>query len=112
LAAKNSKSWETVRGQKPLNEKRVAAYERVMDAEQLIAEARYRRGVSHAAITDALAVSEPDGSGIEQEEDLYLSILGRYVEALGGHLEVRAVFPEETINLLREPDQAGASDSS
>jgi hypothetical protein len=26
------------------------------------------------------------------------------VAALGGHLEVTAVFPEETITLLREPE--------
>ena len=30
----------------------------------------------------------------------------RYVAALGGHLEVRAVFPEETVTLLREPAPA------
>ncbi len=110
MAANRAKSWETVRRQKPVSEKRVAAYERVMDAEQLIAEARYRRGVSHAAITDALAVSERDGSDTTQEDDAYLSILGRYVEALGGYLEVRAVFPEEAITLLRQPDDQSASD--
>lgn len=110
MAANHAKSWETVRRQKPVNEKRVAAYERVLDAEQRIAEARYRRGVSHGAITDALAVSEPEGSDVEQEDDVYLSILGRYVEALGGYLEVRAVFPEEAITLLRQPDDQSASD--
>jgi hypothetical protein len=34
---------------------------------------------------------------------VYLDALMRYVAALGGHLEVRAVFPDETITLLREP---------
>jgi hypothetical protein len=58
-------------------------------------------------IANALEVSQPNVSRIEQEDDVYLSTLARYVSALGGHLEVLAVFPEETITLLREPDEAG-----
>jgi transcriptional regulator with XRE-family HTH domain len=99
-----SKSWRTVRGQRPLNERRVAAYKRLMDAELRLSELRSRRGLSQSAIAEALAVSQPNISRIEQEDDVYLSTLSRYVAALGGHLEVRAVFPDETITLLREPN--------
>lgn len=98
-----ARSWRTVRGQRPLNEGRVAAYRRLMDAELRLAEARRRRGVSQAAIAQALEVSQPNVSRIEQQDDVYLSTVARYVAALGGHLEVQAVFPEETITLLREP---------
>jgi hypothetical protein len=108
LASKFTKGWQTVRGQKPLNEQRVAAYERLMDAEEQIAQARSERGVSPATIDEALAASEPADSEMgpdeEPEEDLYLAMLARFVAALGGHLEVNAVFPEETITLRREPD--------
>ena len=99
-----SKSWRTVRGQRPLNERRVAAYRGLMDAEQRLSELRSRRGFSQSAVAEALAVTQPNVSRIEQEDDVYLSTLARYVEALGGCLEVRAVFPEETIVLLRTPD--------
>jgi len=74
-----------------------------MEAELRLAEVRRRRGVSQAVMADALEVSQPNISRIEQEDDVYLSTLARYVAALGGHLEVRAVFPEETVTLLREP---------
>jgi DNA-binding XRE family transcriptional regulator len=80
-----------------------------MEAEERIAEARCRRGVSQATITEALAVTEPNISAGEQEDDLYLSTLARYIAALGGHLEVLAVFPEESITVLREPDEHGSS---
>jgi len=103
-----SKSWRTVRGQRPLNERRVAAYKRLMDAELRLSELRSRRGLSQSTIAEALAVSQPNISRIEQEDDVYLSTLSRYVAALGGHLEVRAVFPDETITLLREPNSDGA----
>jgi hypothetical protein len=38
-------------------------------------------------------------SRLERQDDLYLSTLQGYVEALGGQLEVSAVFPEERIAL-------------
>jgi transcriptional regulator with XRE-family HTH domain len=73
-----------------------------MQAELQLSELRNRRGLSQAVIAEALSVSQPNISRIEQEEDLYLSTLARYVTALGGHLEVQAVFPDETITLLRD----------
>ncbi|HTX44963.1 MAG TPA: helix-turn-helix domain-containing protein [Solirubrobacteraceae bacterium] len=100
----NTKTWRTVRGQRPLNEQKVAAYKRLMQAELRLGELRSRRGVSQATLADALAVSQPNVSRIEQEDDVYLSTLARYVAALGGHLEIQAVFPDETVTVLREPD--------
>lgn len=106
-----TKPWRTVRGQRPLNEGRVAAYKRLMDAELRLSELRAKRGLSQSAIADALAVSQPNVSRIEQEDDVYLSTLARYVAALGGHIEVRAVFPDETVTLLSEPGPFSAEDS-
>jgi hypothetical protein len=36
---------------------------------------------------------------LEHKEDLYLSTLRDYVEALGGRLEIYAVFPDQTVSL-------------
>ena len=36
-------------------------------------------------------------------EDPHLAALARDVAARGGHLEVLAVFPDETVRLFREP---------
>ena len=99
-----TKDWRTVRGQRPLNEERVATYKRLMEAEVRLADLRRRRGVSQATIARALEVSQPNVSRVEQEDDVYLSTLARYIAALGGHLEVQAVFPDETITVLREPN--------
>ncbi len=73
-----------------------------MDAEARLDAVRRRRGVSETALGDALEASE-SGRAREQQEDVYLDTVARYVAALGGHLEVRAVFPDETITVLREP---------
>jgi len=36
---------------------------------------------------------------VERGQDVYLSTLRSYVEALGGRLELTAVFPDQTITL-------------
>ena len=95
--AEQNKNWRAIRGELPLNEARMETYKRLMDAEVRLDEVRRRRGVSDTALGDALEASE----GGAHEGDVYLSTLMRYVAALGGHLEVRAVFADETITLLR-----------
>ncbi len=94
-------TWQEIRRQKPMNERRVAIYERLMVAQQLIAETRARQGVSDEAIMEALAASDPD-TARAGDEDLFLSTLARYVAALGGRLELQAVFPEETVIVFGE----------
>ncbi len=42
-------------------------------------------------------------SRIEREEDVYLSTLRKYVQALGGRLELCPGFPDETVSLCRLP---------
>jgi len=77
-------------------------YGRLMDAEDRLDAVRRRRGVSETALGDALEASESENA-LGFHQDVYVATVARYVAALGGHLEVRAVFPDETITLLREP---------
>ncbi len=67
-----------------------------MEAEAALDQIRRRRGVRETAIADAV-----DASLAAQDDCLYLSTLSRYVGELGGRLELRAVFPDETIVLPR-----------
>ncbi len=97
MADPTNKTWREVRRQRPLNEDRVAAYKLLMDAEARLEEVRRRRGVS----TDALANAVEPEDGTDDEP--YIAALERYVGALGGYLEVRAVFPDETVTVLRRP---------
>ncbi|HEX4010467.1 MAG TPA: hypothetical protein VHX62_10685 [Solirubrobacteraceae bacterium] len=85
---------------------RVAVYEQVMEAQDRIAQVLYRWGITNAAILDALDTADERLSGDERRQDLYLSMLTHYVEALGGRLEVRAVFGDEAVVLASRPDPA------
>jgi hypothetical protein len=46
-------------------------------------------------VAGRLGVSQGNVSELERREDLYLSTLREYVEALGGTLELTAVFDDE-----------------
>ena len=87
----------------PVNETRARLYARLMDAQDQIAVRLYQRGVSDRAVQDALDVVDEELSDADRREDLYLAALARYVAALGGHIEVRAVFEGEEILVRREP---------
>ena len=70
-----------------------------MDAVLALAAMRERRGVTQATLADALGVTQQRLSQMERQEDLFLSTLASYVAALGGKLEVVAVFPDERVDL-------------
>lgn len=64
-----------------------------LDAERLMA-LRKHRNLTQQDVADALDVSQANVSRIEHEDDVYLSTLRAYIEALGGELEITARFPD------------------
>lgn len=63
-------------------------------------ELRSKLGVTQVEMARQMEVTQANISRIEHEEDLYLSTLRAYVEALGGELQLRAVFPDRTVQLV------------
>jgi hypothetical protein len=102
--SESTRNWQDVRSNDPVSRMRARLYERLMEAEERIAHARYRRGVDHEVVAAALDAIDERLSEAERSEDLYLSALTHYVDALGGRLEVRAIFDDEVIVLRREPE--------
>ena len=93
-----ARSRDEVLAGNPLDEQRVAAHRRLMEAEQRLYWLWEQRS---GGVTDW--VGELIGSAVEEETSLWLAALGDKVAALGGHLELRAVLPDESVLLLREP---------
>ena len=92
-----------VTSEKPLNVARADLYSRLMKAEDQIAQACYSRGTGRQAIERALDAVDEQLSDDDRREDLYLAALECYVEALGGRLEVRAVFSDDSIIIRGAP---------
>lgn len=64
-------------------------------------EIRKARQMTQAKLADALGVNQGEVSKIEHRTDIYLSTLAGYVEALGGKLEIRAVFPDREMQITQ-----------
>ncbi len=64
-------------------------------------ELRKARQMTQAKLAQRLGVNQGEVSKIEHRTDLYLSTLSEYVEALGGRLEIRAVFPDREVRITQ-----------
>ena len=64
-----------------------------------LADVREARSASQGAVAQAMGVTQGRVSRIERGGDLYISTLRRYVEALGGQLQLRAIFDDDEVLL-------------
>ncbi len=81
---------------------RIDAFKRAMEFQVRLHELREHRGITQSTVAEQLGTSRPNVSRIEAEDDVRVTTLDRYVRALGGHLEVRAVFDDgESVELVR-----------
>ena len=62
-------------------------------------EIRKARQLTQAKLAETLGVNQGEISKIEHRTDVYLSTLAAYIEALGGKLEVRAVFADREMRI-------------
>lgn len=73
-------------------------------------ELRESRGFTQADLARGMGVSQPNISKIERgAADPLLSTIEGYVEALGGRIEVRAVFPDQSFDIAVPGSSAYAS---
>ena len=68
-------------------------------AEMALGELRRARRVTQEAMADVLGNRQAAVSKVERRADMYVSTLRRYVEALGGELEITAHFPEGDVRI-------------
>jgi DNA-binding XRE family transcriptional regulator len=93
------KAWHEVRRGDDSSPEAQAYRSAIGDALAL-AEIRARRGLTQVDVARVLQTSQASVSKIERRDDLYLSTLRGFVEALGGRLELAAVFPEGRVGIL------------
>jgi predicted transcriptional regulator len=60
---------------------------------------RNARAMTQTRLAEVLSVDQGRISKLEKRTDMYLSTLRSYVEAMGGSLEIRAVFPEGAVKI-------------
>lgn len=78
---------------------RVGQHKAAMEVAIDLASLRERAQKTQAQMATVMLMTQENVSRIERANDLYLSTLGRYVDALGGRLEIQAVFDDDVVPL-------------
>jgi DNA-binding Xre family transcriptional regulator len=86
---------EQARRRDPSWDEQVAERRRAMEDALALADLRRSRHVTQVQLAEELGISQGNVSRLESRSDVYLSTLRSYVQALGGHLEIAAVFDDE-----------------
>lgn len=90
----------------PERRARVANRVAELKAEMALHELRQARERSQEELARALKVNQPAVAKLEKRADMYVSNLRRYVEALGGQLEITARFPDGSVTITNFSDLA------
>lgn len=85
---------------------KVAERRRAMTDALALADLRQARHVTQVQLAGELGISQGNVSRLESRGDVYLSTLRSYVEALGGHLEIAAVFDEQRLPVAVGQDKS------
>jgi hypothetical protein len=86
-------------GLSPARAARIARMTGEMRKEMDLAQLRTARRLSQAALGEALHVEQPAIAKLEKRTDMYVSTLRRFVEAMGGRLEIVARFPDHDLRI-------------
>ena len=75
--------------------------------EMPLEELRAARELTQTSLAKILDVGQSEVSKIEKRTDMYVSTLASYVKAMGGELEICAVFPDGKVKISQFEDIAG-----
>ena len=90
---------ELIKSHTPARKARVANKVAALESALALHELRKARKVSQQALAQKLSVGQPAVAKLERRSDMYVGNLRRYVEALGGTLEITARFPDGTVTV-------------
>lgn len=66
---------------------------------------RAAREITQTHLANLMGVEQSAISKMERRADMYISTLGDFIRAMGGELEIRAVFPEGAVRLSQFGDR-------
>jgi transcriptional regulator with XRE-family HTH domain len=78
----------------PEGRARIEAAKARLREDMELAELRQALSLTQSTLAEALGVKQAEISKIENRTDIFVSTLRRFVQAMGGDLEIRAVFPD------------------
>jgi len=88
----------------PEAQQRAEARTQQMLAEMPLHQLRQALQLSQDEIAEIMEVGQASVSKLERRTDMYLSTLRRFIEAMGGELEISACFPEGCVRISQLSD--------
>ena len=95
-----AKKWKDIRGTFSPEVEAWIAHE-VKDAARVMRLYRLReaRGLTQVNLAKVLEVNQGAVSRMEKRTDMYVSTLRSYIQAMGGQLQVKAIFPDGEVEI-------------
>jgi DNA-binding transcriptional regulator YiaG len=90
----------------PERQARNEAAAQAMLLEMPLHKLRRARELSQQTLAELLGESQLSVSKLEQRTDMYVSTLRRYIEAMGGRLDIVAHFPDGDVRITQFADTA------
>lgn len=72
-----------------------------------LAQLRQALNLSQAELAQTLQVGQASVAKLEKRTDMYVSTIRRYIEAMGGELEITARFPDHAVKIRTFGDLSG-----
>ena len=83
----------------PEARERATAKAKELIAAMPLQQLRNAREMTQTRLAEVLEMDQGNISKLEKRTDMYLSTLRSYIEAMGGALEIRAVFPDGDVKI-------------
>jgi len=78
-------------------------FQQLREEYMTLQEIRKSHNITQESMAKLLGIKQENVSRMERREDMRLSTLKDYIEALGGKVQISAVFPDnQVINILNE----------
>jgi DNA-binding XRE family transcriptional regulator len=95
-----SHKWADVRGKFSEEEERELQRRYEEEVKKLsLHQVRQARSLTQVNLATILNVNQGTVSKLEKRTDMYVSTLRSYIEAMGGELQIKAVFPDGEVQI-------------
>jgi DNA-binding XRE family transcriptional regulator len=108
-----SHNWRDIRKKlSPEQEEETRQYVKSVVEAVSLNQLRQARSLTQANLASTLGVNQGSVSKMEKRTDMYVSTLRSYVQAMGGQLLIKAVFPEGEVEIEQFENVAASSADS
>jgi DNA-binding XRE family transcriptional regulator len=108
-----SHNWREIRRTlSPEQEEATRQYVKSVVEAVTLNQLREARSLTQTNLASVLGINQGSVSKMEKRTDMYISTLRSFIQAMGGQLQIKAVFPEGEVEIEQFKKVAGSSEES